>query len=558
MAAPEAFSPSSGTPLDGGATGTPGTNVPDLAGWQTDNQLGLALSGEGAWNDAARAFSSAAASLGAQQDHDPSAHEGLALVLSNLAQACYRDGRTDVAIQHAQRSLAIRVTVCGEDAVATARSRSDLAVLLASAGHAEEAQALVARAITSVEQRAGEEDAALLPLLENAARISLALAQPASAEPQLLRLHALLSAHGESTDLAEALLTRVLEARQVADVQAQIEGATATTDSSVSKAQDDDADSVFDDVLHQETAEAVAAGLEQALAEPLPVSPLVDDAQEWEDQPLRDAVLLTDALLRTTPSGVPVIRAEPDAPVVIAPTAAEEAVAEPVPEPVAPSVAEPVATPAAAPVAETVSEPVDSLNEDVFADETFRDELLEAGDLEFTDTLGNPMEADSPPPIEEPRQESGLGFEVSYGIPLEPEQPPAMARPAPMTPQVKPPAPVPAEPELEFVPQASLAPDVSTSVTQEFSLNAPPSSRPVALQPVIPRADRVPENHPPARPTVANINAVPMEEPRRKVPTPRIAGAKPAPAKSHGLLIGGGVGAIIVAIAGWYFTRGMF
>jgi hypothetical protein len=37
----------------------------------------------------------------------------------------------------------------------------------------------------------------------------------------------------------------------------------------------------------------------------------IAEHEEWEDQPLRDAVAVTDVLLRTTPSGVPVIPAAP-------------------------------------------------------------------------------------------------------------------------------------------------------------------------------------------------------------------------------------------------------
>lgn len=503
--------------------------------WQRENQRGLALARAGSWPDAATSFAAAVNALNERQHRDPSAHHGLALVLSNLAQACFRAGRTDEAIQHAQRACAVRVALSGEDAVTTARARSDLAVLLASTGRAGEAPALLTRAIAAVEQSVGDEDACLAPLLENAARASLALSQPASAEPQLLRLHALLAAHDQPTDRADRLLERVLEARQV---------------------------------------EAVKSAIESQAAAPLPVSPLVDDAAEWEDQPLRDAVQLTDTLLRTTPTGVPVIRApeeQPDA----ASDAAREASSDHEGQPLDESSA-----------AETLAEhPFDVVGLE-FTDDMRASVVPEGARPELSALESTPeVSADAvhQEEAEAPEQQSGgLGFVVSYGVPLEIDGPTAgiaaEATSAASSPEL--PAEMPAETaedepspslpdleELELVPQSALAPDVSTSITQEIVLDAPQprgpqqasapaaASVPVALQPASERADGA--YHPPARPTVHSLNAVPVEEPRRKMPTPRIAGGGKAPQKSRAPLIGG-IGAIIAAAATWYFTRGMF
>jgi tetratricopeptide (TPR) repeat protein len=183
------------------------------SGWSHDNDRGLTLAADGAWPEAAAAFQAAADALAQDLPLRPATHEPLALVLGNLAHACFKAGRMDDALQHAQRTCALRVAIAGEDGMPVARARMDLAVMLASCGRGEEAMTLVQRAIAAIEHRVGDEDARLAIVLENAARIALALGSPSNAEPLLLRLHALLHAHELSTGRAEKLLAKVAEVR---------------------------------------------------------------------------------------------------------------------------------------------------------------------------------------------------------------------------------------------------------------------------------------------------------------------------------------------------------
>ncbi|WP_309673163.1 tetratricopeptide repeat protein [Gemmatimonas sp.] len=242
-------------------------------GWMDDNTRGLSLAAAADWDEAAEAFAAAADVL-ARRAPDVSSHDALALILGNLAQACFRAGRTDDALLHAQRSCALRVALAGEDAMPVARERMDLAVMLGASGRLDEAQALIQRAISAVERHVGDEDARLVVMLENAARLALAAGVPANAEPLLLRLHALLDAHGMSTDRADRLLAMVAAVRSRADANR--------------------AESVHREASPAEEVAVYAhASIDEQAAE-----------AEWDDQPLRDAVAITDVLLRTTPSGV--------------------------------------------------------------------------------------------------------------------------------------------------------------------------------------------------------------------------------------------------------------
>ncbi|MBL0940955.1 MAG: tetratricopeptide repeat protein [Gemmatimonadaceae bacterium] len=321
--------------------------------WWEDNDRGLALAADADWNEAAEAFAAAADALARQLPTDASAHDPLAMVLGNLSQSLYRAGRADEAIQQAQRACALRVALAGEDGMPVARARTDLAVMLAAAGRLDEAMALVQRAIAGIEHRVGEEDARLATVLENGARIALAAGHPANAEPLLLRLHALLDVHELSTERADVLLARVAQVRaQQSRVRTQQPTPTMTPVSAVLA-------EVTRTVAEQEEREATRVALEaiDALAhadvEPLPpqsapaaaavetpavyVHSAIEAEEDWEDQPLRDAVVLTDVLLRTTPSGVPAIPAPmdidivddleilPPAPAASAPDVTEEA-----------------------------------------------------------------------------------------------------------------------------------------------------------------------------------------------------------------------------------------
>ncbi len=278
--------------------------------WSDENSRGLEHGEAGDWSQAADAFSAAAAAISASQATQPSlgsgSHDALALVLGNLAGASFRAGRSDDAIRHAQRACALRVALVGEDAVAVARLRSDLAVMLCAVGRTEESYALLERAILGIEQHAGDEDLRLAPVLENAARVAMAMARPASAEPHLLRLHALLAAHGLPTASADLLLVMVGNARGAgADALHSSRKETADV-ASEAGAEPTEIGEVASDVT------PYAAKSESPAAEEDDGFTLVDA----EDQPLRDAVALTDILLRTTPCGVPMIaHAEERAPI---------------------------------------------------------------------------------------------------------------------------------------------------------------------------------------------------------------------------------------------------
>ncbi|MCA0377544.1 MAG: tetratricopeptide repeat protein [Gemmatimonadetes bacterium] len=247
--------------------------VPAETPWSEENDRGLALAADGAWDAAAAAFARACHLIEASQPLAPAAHEPLALVLGNLAHACYRAGALDDALVHGQRACTVRVAIAGEDAMPVARARMDLAVMLAAAQRGDEALALVRRALAALEHRVGAEDVRLVVLLENAARIALALGATADAEPLLLRLHALLASHGLSTSRAEDLLTRVARLRASAEPMAPETPPEAPTP----------------------VEPAVAVALPEMV--PLDAPPLLTD----DDRPLREAVAVTDTLLRTTP-----------------------------------------------------------------------------------------------------------------------------------------------------------------------------------------------------------------------------------------------------------------
>ena len=236
---------------------------PGRDAWQDDNDRGLRLAADGDWSEALDAFASAADGLG--RSPSPGAQDPLALALGNLAQACFRVGRLDDAIQYQQRAAALRVTLTDEESMPVARARMDLAVMLASAGQHHEAWALMQHVITSVEHHVGAEDTRLAIVLENAARIALASGNTADARPLLVRLHALLTQHQRPTAPADSLLAEIASGH--APLAQTLRVQTLRTE-------------------------------EQA-----PVTAL----EEWEDQPLRDAVSVTDGLLRATPSGVPIV-----------------------------------------------------------------------------------------------------------------------------------------------------------------------------------------------------------------------------------------------------------
>ncbi|MFN5583231.1 tetratricopeptide repeat protein, partial [Gemmatimonas sp.] len=106
---------------------------PGRDAWQDDNDRGLRLAADGDWSEALDAFASAADGLG--RSPSPGAQDPLALALGNLAQACFRVGRLDDAIQYQQRAAALRVTLTDDESMPVARARMDLAVMLDRGDH---------------------------------------------------------------------------------------------------------------------------------------------------------------------------------------------------------------------------------------------------------------------------------------------------------------------------------------------------------------------------------------------------------------------------------------
>jgi tetratricopeptide (TPR) repeat protein len=261
--------------------------------WMDDNTRGLSLAAAAEWDEATEAFAAAADVL-ARRAPDVNSHDALALILGNLAQACFRAGRTDDALQHAQRACALRAAIAGEDAMPVARARMDLAVMLGASGRLSEAKALIQRAIAAAERHVGDDDVRLVTMLDNSARLALADGDPASAEPLLLRLHALLDAHGMSTHRADRLIEQIEPLRMSADpMRAPAHRADVAAAESALAAALSDAER--------------GAGAEQAVYAHASIAEQ-DEYAEWEDdEPLREAVAVTDVLLRTTPPGVIVV-----------------------------------------------------------------------------------------------------------------------------------------------------------------------------------------------------------------------------------------------------------
>ena len=266
--------------------------------WMLDNARGLAFAGAADWSEAAEAFAAAADVL-ARQAPDDSAHDALALILGNLSQACFRAGRIDDALRYAQRSCALRVAIAGEDALPVARAFMDLAVMLGSVGRLDEAQALAQRAIAAAERHVGDDDARLAVIVENAARLAMAAGAPAKAEPLLHRMHALLTMHNLPATRADQLLAMVAAAGSRTDGTAIEE--RADTDAPLMPTSP--VVPVAPAVATTPVVHAPSPAQPRAAAEAAPLA-MPSALPEWEDQPLRDAVAMTDVLLRATPAGV--------------------------------------------------------------------------------------------------------------------------------------------------------------------------------------------------------------------------------------------------------------
>lgn len=546
-----------------------------LASWAEWNASGIALASQDAWPRARAAFQRSADALSGIDAPSVATHDAMALVLGNLAQACFRTGDLDDAIRHAQRGCALRVALVGEDAVAVARARSDLAVMLAAAGRIEESPALLARAIAGIEQSVGDEDARLGIVLENAARTALASGQPATAEPHLIRLHALLAANDMSTHAADVLVARVMTAREQA---AQRHTPAAVEPVTVPATNDAEADHASAD--HASAGDASAP---HALAD----HAAFDDASagdEWDDQPLRDAVVLTDVLLRTTPTGNVAIRPPDEEP-------AEKAI-------------------------EDATREAHAAEHDDEAS-VFGDSELELIDFEPTASdvaVSHSAALTEPfvPETDDAAPAGGLGFVVEYGIPRDtasqraipdrPYEPPAIRSSDAITREAQdqaafdpdddqsvdvltPPGAVPSigiDAEFELVPEtpptpaeasAPIAPPAADAYATFIERRKTPRSVSVAMPSpaggasVIQStmADDREERAPVSRPTVNGMDAVgasdgPSTDNRTARPAPRVTTRirkEPvAQGNGRGIAIGGAVALAAAAAAGWFFLRG--
>ncbi|MEO7362741.1 MAG: tetratricopeptide repeat protein [Gemmatimonadaceae bacterium] len=171
------------------------------ADWTLFNAEGLRLADQGRWVDAIGAFELAVAEVtGIDTDNTVTgvAHDAIrARLLLNLGQCHFHTGAFAESRRLAERSCALRVSLYGEDSLMVARTRGDLAVILAASGHSDEAISLLERAVSVVERKRGDASAHLLPLFTNAAHL-LARVAPDRAEPYVARLKALVFAQQQA------------------------------------------------------------------------------------------------------------------------------------------------------------------------------------------------------------------------------------------------------------------------------------------------------------------------------------------------------------------------
>ena len=177
--------------------------------WTDLNSSGLAYAQHGEWNEAASAFA-AAMQLLSDDAHDPRA-----VLATNTAISLFEQGQLDEAIACATASHDARSSMWGAQSMACVRAQADLAVMLAVAGRTADARQLIHAALDAVQSFADDEHPQMLLLIENAARIALMQGDFGSAEPLVLRLHALLDANGEATTGADALFAMIAAARNV-------------------------------------------------------------------------------------------------------------------------------------------------------------------------------------------------------------------------------------------------------------------------------------------------------------------------------------------------------
>lgn len=392
--------------------------------------------------------------------------------------------------------------------------------MLCSVDRVDEASALIGRAIAGIEQYAGDEDAQLIPVLENAARVAMAMAQPASAEPYLLRMHALLAAHDLPVHRAESLLTRVAQSR--ADKPRVVE-------------------------VHE--AAQVAA---QSEAPPTAVQQLEPDLDldldldlDADYQPLRDAVAVTDVLLRNTPTGSPLVRRDDDADdawsTVLNETRSHDALEE-------------MRSGAQAPASDPQLE--DSEVAETFALELQRDlhATLPSSALGFTVEYGfTGYEEQS-----RPRLESSIGAELELT-----DLPTAIPEPEPVI-EIFEPMALPVEaPALELQPGGEratfLRPPARRSSPRGVAVVMPSPSAGVPVQSDRKDGDNeLEENDDDAAPkNTLVVQDEPLRE-RRPFGAALRAGRATAPKSSHGVMIAAIVTVAVGGAAAWVYMHGGF
>lgn len=632
MAAGSRNTPHAGDSARSGFAGSHGARPT----WSDVNAQGVALAAANSWELARECFAAAVDELSADGEPDVTTHHALALVLGNLAQASFRAGDSVEAIRHAQRGCALRVALVGEDAVTVARARSDLAVMLAATGRVDESPALLSRAIAGIEQSAGDEDLRLAAVLENAARVALAAGQPANAEPHLIRLHALLAAHDFPTDRADVLVSRIMSARShasnsvragVLETVLETEAAAEATEEATEEVESEveveakvvteaeegvavDVHAIHEEEVHAETLddEAIAATEIASATDATDVMQNgLDDGDEWDDQPLRDAVVMTDALLRTTPSGNRAIRADDTA-------------ADPFAESEPPALSTDAGD-------HIFGDAPGLMDLDLVDDQRAAASYEQAG-AEDIDGSTSAADGNAPAPAPAPAP-GGLGFVVEYGIPRDTSSQPAIPDRSYEPPAIRgsdaiareaqsmgydpdedgsvdlltPPGAVPSVgidaeiapsmgDELELVPEAVEPTSLPAAAAPTLPVTPPQVERrktprhvsvvmpsPAGGAPVVQSAlssphDIIDRAHAAsstaARPTVHTMQAIGdagaaesrRDDASRSTPAgravPRVGTRltkEPAGSK-RGLAIGGGIAALIAAAAGWFFLRG--
>ena len=151
----------------------------------------------GQWAEAKTAFEQALEAIGGTGGErtvtSVANDDDRARLLLNIGQSFFHLGSFEESRRFAERSCAIRVSLYGEDSLVVARTRSDLAVILAASGHTDEAMSLLGRAVLAVERQRGPQSTHLVPLLTNAARL-LARSDADRAQPYVARLKAMMFA----------------------------------------------------------------------------------------------------------------------------------------------------------------------------------------------------------------------------------------------------------------------------------------------------------------------------------------------------------------------------